>query len=210
MIYLMSTEVGWDAQGIGFPSVMTCIAFVLATSTELIGWHSFNTPEETMVANSEAFARYALVKQHSAPVHLYAASSSRERGNVWKKVTIRIARRLNYEGPVTIFDTGLLGGTYFEFRLANGGATIQYKKNAKMQYPTTSVNASTTRHKRIVPSPRSGIPRYKHLYGGEDGQAVIHTQPLVVNSNSGQLKPPPPGTLTTFNVGKSWGKIREI
>lgn len=210
MIYLMSSEVGHDQVGIGFPSVKSCIAIVYATDQELIGWHTFNTLDETTVANAEAFCRYILRKRTSHPVHLYAASSSSERGEGWEKLMVRIARRLAYEGPITLFDTQLMGGTYFEFLHTPTGATIHFKRNAKMQYPTAQVNNQTTRHRRIIKSPTSGLPRYKRLYGGNDGQAVIHTAPIVT-SNSGQLRPAPGTSLKTFRVKKNWlGKINKV
>jgi hypothetical protein len=210
MIYLMSSEVGCDAQGIGFPSVMTCIAIVYATDQELIGWHTFNTLDETTVANAEAFCRFILRRRTSLPVHLYAASSSSERGTGWEKLIIRIARRLAYEGPITIFDTQLMGGTYFEFLHIPTGATIHYKRNAKMQYPTAPVNRSNTPHRRIIRNPATGRSRYSRLYGGDDGQAVIHTAP-VVTSNSGLLRPAPAQSLRTIRVKKGWfGKINKV
>jgi hypothetical protein len=210
MIYLMSSEVGCDQQGIGFPSVKTCIAIVYATDQELIGWHTFNTLDETTVANAEAFCRFILANRTSHPVHLYAASSSSERGTGWEKLMVRIARRLAYEGPITLFDTQLMGGTYFEFLHTPTGATIHFKKNAKMQYPTMEVDNQTTPHRRIIKSPRSGLPRYKYLYGGENGRAVIHTAP-VVTSNSGLLRPAPAQSLRTFRVKKNlFGTIKKV
>ena len=122
----------------------------------------------------------------------------------------RIARRLAYQGPITIFDTQLMGGTYFEFLHTPTGATIHFKRNAKMNYPTSEVDNQATPHRRIIKSPTSGKPRYKYLYGGNDGRAVIHTAP-VVTSPSGQLRPAPNQSLRTFQVQKNWrGKITRV
>jgi hypothetical protein len=183
MLYLMSREVGRDANCIGFPSVKSCLAVVVQTTQELIGWHVFNTPRNQTITDAGAFAQYVTANANGHAVRLYGATTRAERGNNpgWKQELLDIAQALHYHGPATAFDMNVAGeGSYVEFvRDANARkCDIYFKRNSKMTYTTTDTDI----HAMVQRYVNAGNLTF--LYGGDDDIAPIYTNAQVNTATS--------------------------
>jgi hypothetical protein len=189
MLYLMSAEIGSDDDCIGFPSVQTCLAVLVQTSSNLVGWHSYNTTIDVTKDNAATFAAYVGKHAKGPIVNLYTASNKPGRGGFWRAELREIASALGYTGKATMFDMGIANeGVYVEFR-RNGGSSkckIYYKRNGKMTYTTTETNTKTMVQRAIV----KGNAKPQKLYDGGTGTAPIYTgAALNHHSKRGNLNP---------------------
>ncbi len=199
MIYLFSTEIGHDANSIGFPSVETCFAIVLQTDVMLIGWHSFNTLLPQTTANAGVFANYITsVPAHGTAVHLYGATNRKGHGGDWKAELRAIAGQIGYTGPATLVDLKQSEGTYVQFDRDAHARTclVTYKRNAKMLYTKTDSDINAIPHRRI----HAGA--VAPLYGGDDGLAPVYTAAHVhpLTSSSRRLHTAGWGNTTNFTI----------
>ncbi|MGH7460714.1 MAG: hypothetical protein ACREMA_06755 [Longimicrobiales bacterium] len=205
MIYLMSREIGRDTNRIGFPSVQTCLAVVLQTDLELIGWHSFNSNLAVMRVDATTFATYVQANAVGNPVHLYTASNRAPRGAFWDPEVQSLATALNFHGSATMIDLKVMPaaaapgeGGYVEFvRDHRRRCSVYFKRNAKMDYTTSEMPLASINHRMIARGNAQPVP----LYGGDNGRAIIHTNAaLNANSRAGRLNEVSAGQSKTITV----------
>ncbi|MBV8972464.1 MAG: hypothetical protein JO290_09265 [Sphingomonadaceae bacterium] len=176
MLQLLERQVGCDATAIGFPSVDTCLAVVLQTTSELVGWHSLNTDIGTTAVNAGKLAVYVAASAPGLPIRLYTATNRTNHQRDWRDELRQIAAALNFHGPATAIDLKVnTEGVYvqFERNAARRCCDISYKRNSKIDYDTgkTRLYVETTRHKRLL----TGAGNFGDLYGGGDGKTTVYT-----------------------------------
>lgn len=112
MIYLCEREIGFDAAGIGFPSVLGCRAIVVVTAGGLFGYHLNGN---LSVAKRTAFVNFVTTHVHGQVVRrLYAASAGA--GLPQDHTELRdIALALAYAGPIYWASLPPGGSTYVDF-----------------------------------------------------------------------------------------------
>jgi hypothetical protein len=199
MLYLMSYETGADPNSLGFPSVESCLAVVLQTSNELIGWHSYNTNPDVTASNAATFAVFVNANSTGPAVRLYGATN-RVHHKQWKQELRDIAAALGYRGPATSVDLKVGEGTYVQFDrdAARRCCNISYKRNSKMNYTTQETAAALVVQRAI----KSGNPVPQPMYGGENNEPVIYTGATVdpAKSSKGQLNKASWSQMDTFTV----------
>lgn len=149
-VYLDECQAGCDADVIGFPHVLLCMAVVLQTNGYLWGFHFDSPPRNAEYA--DALLDFIQRKGGNVGngVRLYGCCHHGNRNTQrhpatgdahanWRAEMTQIAGRLGYHGPVTGFDTAIIDprqGTYIEFQRVAGSSKcrIFYKRHEKMQH----------------------------------------------------------------------------
>ncbi len=190
MLQLRERECGDDPLKIGFPSVDTCLAVVLQTTAELVGWHSLNTDTPVTVANSGKLRAYAAAHAGGAPVHLYIATNRANHARDWRTELTAIAGGLLYHGPATAIDLHVNDeGVYVQFErdAASRTCDVFYKRNSKVDYESgkTRLHVDSVRHRRLL----TGALDFGHLFTpvGGDGKATVYTT-VTTNDQSAKGK----------------------
>jgi len=113
MIYLCEREIGFDAAGIGFPSVLGCRAVVLVTSGGLFGYHLNGNLSSV---KKDAFINFiAQHPQGGLKRTLYAASAGA--GLTQDHDELKgIAGTLGYTGPIYWGSLPTAGSVYVHFQ----------------------------------------------------------------------------------------------
>lgn len=208
-IYLSENEVGTDAQVIGFPSLMGCMAIVLQTTECLIGWHAYGS--DSLEGNDKygfagripAFAAYVQsVNDRGTPVHLYCVCNRGERfgkdKSKWKTETNLIAEALGYSAlPITGYDLSSIGheGSYAEL-VRDGDSrrcAIFYKRWSKT---TTEMGAVDPNLQRMI-----RYNRGEDAYGIGNvatGRVITSVEVVETKSNKGQMHKASSGQLDTY------------
>jgi hypothetical protein len=142
MIFLLEREVGYATDGIGFPSIMGCIAMVYQTQAGIFGFHNAgNSGSDRFDGRAKKWADW--VKAHpngsDTGVCLYGVTYARnnERGYThppvekWKAELKTFANRLQFKGALfgydlthSFNDPGRKPSVYIEFRKEGGGYSI--------------------------------------------------------------------------------------
>ena len=166
MIYLQEHEVGFDLEGIGFPSISGCIAIVYRTSSGLYGLHNAGgSGEDKFQERAEKFADY--VTNHflysGKGLCLYGTSfvTGNRRGyggsspvKGWKNEMKAFADALGYKGEILGYDLGKTNiadanSAYVEYNAVEGGCTIEFKQWSDAG-KTTGPNPRRLHHKKIL------------------------------------------------------------
>jgi len=199
MLYLMSYETGADPAALGFPSVESCLAVVLQTTNELIGWHSYNTKVDVTASNAATFAVFVNANSTGSAVRLYGATN-RKHHKQWKQELRDIAAALGYRGPATSVDLKVGEGTYVQFDrdAARRCCDISYKRNTKMNYTTAETAAALVTQRAI----KTGNPAPQPMYGGDNNKPVIYTGATVnlTTSSKGRLNQASWSQMDTFTI----------
>lgn len=187
MMQLLERQIGTDPEHIGFPSVQTCMAVVVLTTTEMIGWHSLNTHSNVLESDAGKLATFIGAMARGTPLHLYVATNRKANAGNWRDQLRDIARGLGYQGPATSIDLAVnVEGVYVQFDRDSGAraCSISYKRNSKMDYDTgkSKMNVGAVRHKQLG----AGGADYGDIYSSS-GRTTVHTN-IGTNANSAKGK----------------------
>ena len=199
MLYLMSYETGADPAALGFPSVESCLAVVVQTTNELIGWHSYNTTLAVTGNNAATFAVFVNANATGPAVRLYGATN-RKHHQEWKQELRDIAAALGYHGAATSVDLKTGEGTYVQFDrdAAKRCCNITYKRNTKMNYTKVGTPSAQVTQRAI----KTGNPLPQPMYAGDDDKPIIYTGATVNpdTSSKGQLNKASWTQMDTFTI----------
>jgi hypothetical protein len=174
-------------ESLGFPSIGTCMAVVLQTQQELIGWHSWNFADafDQLLVMAEKFRAYAnSMRGGGGNVHLYVAGKKKERRYYWQQELQTIAKGLKYSGPATSvqIEDKDEDGTYFEFTYCNAKLmTIRYKVGSKVTYTQSKKKVSDLTKKAIYKSKMATTQQAGPLSSihDEQGYAYVYTRAVL-------------------------------
>ena len=166
MVYLREHEVGFDLEGIGFPSISGCIAIVYRTSNGLYGLHNAGgSAEDKFQERAKKFSEY--VTKHflysGKGLCLYGSSfvtgnrrgyggSSAKKG--WKDEMKTFADALGFKGDILGYDLGKTNmadsaSAYVEYNAVEGGCAIEVKQWSDAG-KETGPNLRRLHHKKIL------------------------------------------------------------
>jgi hypothetical protein len=129
MIYLLEREAGFATDGIGFPSILGCMAVVVRTNTGLYGFHNAGGSRENQFATRAGLFATYVTEHNRGPaecLHLYGVTFMQmQRGYTmgaeratWTVELTAFAEALGHTGPISGFDltsTGWEGSAYVEY-----------------------------------------------------------------------------------------------
>lgn len=147
MIYLGENFVGFDAEGIGFPSIDGCHAVVVQTDKGLFGYHNFGGSDAAQFAGrAQALAQFITGHAKNGTIKgIYGVCFHKKRpytaGSSWDDEMKAFAQALGYTGDMFGFDLSKdskLGADscYVEYRLKSGKVSIEYKRHVKTEAGT--------------------------------------------------------------------------
>lgn len=160
MIYLNEQELGFDPNGLGFPSLDGCQAIVFTTENGLYGMHNFGgADQDSWAIRAKMFGDF--FDDHflrggvgSALYGVCYATTSRGYGvdkvkSKWKGELSAFAKAVGYKGKIWGYNLDLSGipaSAYVEFRKAGTACTIWAKKWNDADR-TKGNNSATMHHK---------------------------------------------------------------
>jgi hypothetical protein len=205
MIYLLEHQVGFDATGVGFPSLDGCHGILVHTANGLFGYHAYGGSVATQYQpRSVTFASFVTghASYPGACLGLYGVSFRGRRytdamaKTGWRQEITAYARALGYTGKIRGLDLtghvppqGNLQSAYVQFDLVGGEISIHYKRWSKMQ-PGATVAVGAADFKQLTPGATCKIdpPR-----GAMKAATIVSTK-----SNSGEMHKVGSGALDSF------------
>lgn len=159
MLFLNSNDYGFDAQSLGFPSVMGCQALVLLTSQGLYGLHDLKAgAAEAARLKIEFFADWVratfAAKGGGNKLRLYGVINNTQQytnnafGNgEWDAMLRHLAEALEFDGPISKYRVNKhidrKGSIYIRFDNAHDDTClIRYKRWSKMESDDSDVFAA--------------------------------------------------------------------
>lgn len=142
MVFLLEREAGYAVDGIGFPSIMGCIAMVYQTRNGIFGFHNAgNSGSDRFDLRAKKWGDWVRAHPNGSDpgVCLYGVTYARcnERGyshppvGQWKAELKTFAARLGFQGSLFGYDLthsfdqpGHKPSAYIEFRKEGGGYSI--------------------------------------------------------------------------------------
>lgn len=163
MKFLMEHEMGFDANELGFPSIMGCHAVVYQTSAGLYGFHiAGGSGNDQWMENANVFCQF--VNGHGGLAHpatrLYGASfvGNNARGyslpakQNWIGELTAIANALNYNGKISGYDLYKLlkdqsSSAYVEYRVNGSKCDLHVRKWGQHEGGARAPNPDPNGHK---------------------------------------------------------------
>ena len=186
-IYLDENQLGDDANCIGFPHLLLCMALVVMTHDNLYGAHLVmpgRQSDEVVPALANLIAaRYAPADMKA----LYGCCNRKARYDgsmnkkrAWKAEMRQHAQQLNFNGNIYGFCTSIVSphnGTYVEYfpDYIQRECRVYYKRNEKMNYVKGGAPANV-----LFRSPYTGLTANANM-------ATINASIMATDGNRGHL-----------------------